>query len=467
MYMRPIMIDRHILFRLILIAIIGPSLLSACFYGSDNSASNTPVTSDDPSPMLASIRLEGQTSVTGATITVKSANGDTLLASTVSDTDASYDTMVTDKAIYPYILTATAGVDLVTGTPPGFTLVSAVTSPDDVTANLNPFSTLIVKTAQAMPGGLTAANLDQARQSILQHLGFGLDISALPDPVTTPITAQNVADTVKAGEALAEMIRRTHAALQVAGNNLSENDIILAIAADMTDGFLDGNGASGTRPLVTAMANVVSGKVLIEALSNNLNVNGAWATDLLDGAIRATLPGTTEMTAQVPINTAILDQTKTAIGAAQPIDPSEELSTLALIVNSLDPGSEAADIEAVLTEKRGQDFDDAITMTANATSSQLAAINSAVRQTSTPPEDDKMLALAWYSNPGNILGYIVYYGTSPASATNIASETSGTSVKYYTQLDLGLDPGDSVCFRLKAFNLAGLSGFSGAACMTI
>lgn len=468
--MRSIMIDRFILFRITLITIIGSSLLSACFNGSDKPASNTPASSEpssEPSIQLTNNTLAGQTSVSGTTITIKATNGDALLATAVSDTNASYSATVTDQAVYPYILTATSGTDLVTGTPPGFALVSAVTGPNDVIANLNPFSTLIVKTAQAMQGGLTASNLDQARQSILQRLGFGLDTSAVPDPVTTPITAQNVSEIVKAGEALAEMIRRTHAALQVAGHTLSENDIVQAMASDLTDGFLDGNGAGGARPLVAAMANIISGKVLIETLSNNLSVNGAWATDLIDGAIHTIRPETTEMTAQVTINTAVLDQTKTAISAAQAIDPSEELSTLALIVNSLKPGSDAAGIEAVLPEKRGGDFDDAITLTASATSDQWATINSSVRQTSTSPGSDKMLALAWYSNPGDILGYIVYYGSSPEAATVIASETSGTSVVYSTKLDLGLDPGDSVCFRLKAFNFAGLSDFSGAACMYI
>ena len=46
----------------------------------------------------------------------------------------------------------------------------------------------------------------------------------------------------------------------------------------MVDGALDGQGASGTNPSVTATANVVSAQVLVEALSNNLKVSGAIAT---------------------------------------------------------------------------------------------------------------------------------------------------------------------------------------------
>jgi len=457
--------------RLVLM-MLSSVLLPACFNGSNStgiaSLQNGAINSNSTSSptTLANSTLGGQSPVTGADITIKAADG-SLLATTVSDSNARYQAKVPDQAYYPYIISTDTGIDLVTGAPPGFSLITAVTGPDSTIANINPFSTLIVKTAQAMPQGLTSSTLSLAGQLILQHLHFGLDTALVPDPITTPVTPQNLAALAKAGEILAEMIRRTHAALQVVGHDLSENDIVSAMAADMTDGFLDGNGAGGASALIAATANIVSGQVLIEGLSNNLNINGAWATDLLDNAIRAALPEITTTTADVAITAAMLQQTKTAIGAAQTIDPSETLSTLALTVNSLKPGMQLSAIEAVLPEKRGEDFNDAITLAVSASNSQWASINAAVRQTSQNPGNDKLLALAWYSSPGEVLGYIVYYGSTPESATTIASETSGTSVEYYTNADLGLNPGDSVCFRLKAFNLAGLSGFSGAACMYI
>ena len=449
---------------------ISTALLSACFNGTSSSGIvNSPDSSNaiaSPTSLSANTELAGQSSVTGATITIKAADG-TLLSTTANDTYTGYQTMVPDQADYPYTITATSGIDPVSGTPPGFPLMSVVTGPDSGIANINVFSTLIVKTAQAMPGGLTTSNLDLAGQLVLQYLNFGLDQVLLPDPIATPVTTENVASLVKADEILAEMIRRTYSALQVVGYDVSEYDIISTLAADMTDGYLDGNGAGGANPLIAAIANIVSGQVLVEGLSNNLNVNGAWAGDLLDNAIRAALPEVTQLSADVTITAAVLQQTKTAIGAAQAIDPSETLSTLALIVNSLTPGMHPGNIEAVLPGERGGDFNDALMLAASSSNDQLAAINTAARQTSDVPADDKLLALAWYSNPGDILGYIVYYGSTPESATTIASETSTTSVKYYVNTDLGLNPGDSVCFRLKAFNLAGLSAYSGAACMYI
>jgi len=448
--------------------------LSACFNGSTstNQANSQIGSSVDLAPpasntttLTANIEVSGQQSVTGATITVKAADG-TLLA-TVSNTDAHYQVMLPDQAVYPYIITAASGVDLVSGSNPGYPLISVVSGPDDTIANINTFSTLIAKTAEFMPGGVTSANLGLARETILQQLNFGLDTALVPDPITTTISAENAASLVKANEALSEMIRRVHTALQVVGYDLSENDIILAMASDMTDGYLDGNGARSSDALIAATVNIISGQVLVEALSNNLNVNGAWAGDLLDNAIRATLPEATVTIADVTVTAAMLQQTSTAIGTAQAIDNSESLSTLALIVNSLNPEIPAADIEAILPQERANDFNDAMILTASASDSQLASINASVHPANEIPANDSPLALAWYSNPGEIVGYIVYFGSSPESATTIASETSGTSVKYYTETDLGLGPGDSVCFRLKAFNLSGLSEFSGALCMLI
>ena len=435
-------------------------MLSACF-DVDN-----PFNGSTSGSLASSVAISGQYPVTDATITINTADGD-LLATTINDTSTYYQVTVPNQASYPYTITATSGTELVSGSTPEYPLYSVITGPDVEVANINAFTTLIVLTAQYLPGGLTSENIAQAEQIILEQLNYGLDVTLLPDPITTPITNQNAASLLKANEVLSEMIRRTHKTLQIVGYDISEGDIISDMAADIADGYLDGNSGSDGGELIAAIANIMSGQVLIEGLGNNLNVNGSWATDYLDNAISTALQSTGATSAEVTITAAMLQQTKIAIKTAQAINPSESLSTLALIINSLNPGANPADIETLIPQDRAQDFADAIILAASASKEQLASINESVHPAVNKSADDSTLSLAWYSNPGQILGYIVYFGPTPTTATTIASETSGTSVQYLTKSVLGLNVGDNVCFRLKAFNLAGLSGYSGAACMQI
>lgn len=105
----------------------------------------------------------------------------------------------------------------------------------------------------------------------------------------------------------------------------------------------------------------------------------------------------------------------------------------------------------------------------------------------TPPSDptaptpgtatDTVVALAWQPNMDPIAGYIVYYGPTPDAATTLAVQLSlandpfnglAPNVSFNAGRDLGLSYGDSVCFRLRAYNTANmLSGWSPAACGTI
>jgi hypothetical protein len=100
-----------------------------------------------------------------------------------------------------------------------------------------------------------------------------------------------------------------------------------------------------------------------------------------------------------------------------------------------------------------------------------------------PPTSDGVIAgdtviqLAWQANSDSVAGYVVYYGPTPDSATTTASNLSLTSpsfdaaapaVSFNAGNDLSLKHGDSVCFRLRAYNAAAvLSAWSNAACSVI
>ncbi len=310
--------------------------------------------------------------VIGANIIVRDGTGRQLL-STISNDAANYAVSLPSDAAFPVTITATGGLDIVSGTAPGFTMLSVTTNAKTLTLNINPFSTLIVKTTQAMQGGLTDKNLQQAEQHILQQLGFGLDTAQVPQPMTTAVTGQNITHLLNASQAFAETIRRTYAVLQQSGTTISENQLIDALAADMADGQLDGIGAKNTRPLFSATTIVVSGQVLLEALTENLYVNGVWANDLLNNAMLVSTPNTTETTAGGFISAEMLNQAILATHAAQSIAPSNALSTIAMALGRIPPNAKTENIENLLPAYASDAFDSAIAQISALTHAELAA----------------------------------------------------------------------------------------------
>jgi hypothetical protein len=73
------------------------------------------------------------------------------------------------------------------------------------------------------------------------------------------------------------------------------------------------------------------------------------------------------------------------------------------------------------------------------------------------------LNISWSPYPGTAAGYYVYYGPTTDTATTLASDlaigtanfdTSAPSVSYQPALDLGLNSGTTVCFRIYAYDTA-------------
>jgi hypothetical protein len=79
-----------------------------------------------------------------------------------------------------------------------------------------------------------------------------------------------------------------------------------------------------------------------------------------------------------------------------------------------------------------------------------------------------ILKLSWDANTDQVNGYRVYSGSTKATAdTLISGDITATTATFNAAKDLSLSTGDSVCFRLKAFNNVGESGFSAGVCTTI
>jgi hypothetical protein len=91
--------------------------------------------------------------------------------------------------------------------------------------------------------------------------------------------------------------------------------------------------------------------------------------------------------------------------------------------------------------------------------------------------DELTITLAWDANPAGefISGYHVYAGpdtTPTVLLESLNGLTSGfdftnPSSSYNAWNELGLQVGDTICFRIKAYNLAGASDFSEAVCTAI
>lgn len=79
--------------------------------------------------------------------------------------------------------------------------------------------------------------------------------------------------------------------------------------------------------------------------------------------------------------------------------------------------------------------------------------------------DTQQMTLKWKKVPGNVLGYLVYFGKGLISnPTPVTPVLTKAKVTFDAQADLGLSPGDYACFWVQAVNAAGVSKLSAPAC---
>jgi len=530
------------------------------------------IVEDMQSTIMGSV---GDGPIINATITVKDANGRVVLTTT-GNAQANYSLSVPADTLLPLKIIATGGTDIVSNETPEFTLVAVVTDSGDQTANLNPFSTFVVKIAQALPGGLTAANIATAKAYVLSQLNFGFDDTRIADPIFTPIDTNNVANMVKSSEALAEMIRRAHAEMKAEGSNLTQDEVIEYLARDLTDGKIDGLGTGLVDLRLAAMANIATGQVLVESLRNELQVGGKNVRVAMDNAIKTILPQATMTTADVEVTERMLNQVELAIDVAQEMAPSARLTTLAQQLSNITPGSKAAQIKVVLSADGRDTVDSVLKMIGSASNDKLEDLNRVVRNNNhnvgtgaTPlaqndsgystdqstaitipvldndsglddgpvqasliqsPSNgtvevlsnnsirytpngsylgsdsfvykvtdvdgdmatatvtlqvvcgacatDVMLNVSWNANPGdeNVTSYSVYYGNSAGAVNTFYQKLTASDSNFDLNApaivlnagdDLGLQTGDTICFKVSAYNLGGESGKSMADCETI
>lgn len=353
--------------------------LVACGGGSDGTA-----TTSDPSATISTVTVTGSVGdgpIVGAQVSAYSAKGK-LLATQVSDSSANYSVKVdSDLQKYPVIFVAEGGVDLVTGSRPDFKLLSVTMNPTEQSVNINPFSTLIVRTAQMMPGGFSVRNYEHAKTAIQENLTFGLDRTIIPDPITSEITSANVAQIVKASEAVGEMVRRSRDVLISGGYGVNGDAVIDALAADLSDGVIDGRGRPGVDVRISAAATVASAQVLVESLANNLRVGNINAATAMDNAIMETMPGANPslLTGSVRVTQAVIEQARLAIDAVRALAPSTELNNIYDAISSIAVNSSPEQASAILPAASSATMDTAIALIPVATDAQLESIHTTMR----------------------------------------------------------------------------------------
>ena len=412
---------------------------------------NPPPSQPDPGEEIIDNEVSGSVGdgpITGAAVRVYNKQG-TLINSISSDQEASFNVVVREKGkYYPLTLTATSGLDVVTGAAPDFDLRSVVAKPSNKTqGNLNPHATLIVKAAEQMTGGLVDNNLASARASVMGHMNFGMDSAIVADPITAPVTDASAPVLVKSSETLGEMIRRTRDALIATGFRsgsapIDGNTVVEALAADIIDGVIDGRGGPAADARIAGVANVASAVVLVEALINELRVGGTDATARMDNAILLVRPNApaSASTANVTIPAAMLSQTALVLEATLAFSGEPLIQDLLDAVRAI-----PADARAENTGNIGEGAQAALANTLNdaafASDAEIEIINAAVRNTAPepppppapdpdpdpapppppPPPGNGTATLSWTpptvredGTPlNNLAGFKIYYGQDP------------------------------------------------------
>ncbi|MFK5949813.1 MAG: Calx-beta domain-containing protein [Methylococcales bacterium] len=384
----------------------------------------------------------GDGPIVQANIQVFDANGADV-ASSISGSSANYSVSIPAGTALPLLVEATGGIDVVTGTAPDFTMQSIAAGTSINTVNINPFTTIIVKTAKVMPGGLTDQNISIATSYVVDQLNFGFDATQIDDPIKTPINSENVASIVKSSEALGEAIRRTRSELFSIGSNFTEDDIINYVAADLTDGLLDGRGA-GSNVQISATLSVVSGQVLIETLSNKLKVGGYDATTRMDDAITLNQPSASMTTADVVITTSVIDQARKATAAAIHVSPNTTLSAVAVVLAGLSGNTMATTIDSLLPLDASSAYTNATSQVANQTTTQqesvIASMNTSIIELATSSywvDENDGTVIITVTRSGNISDISsiqwrtqTFNGYGTADFTSDYSDSSWTSLTF-------------------------------------
>jgi hypothetical protein len=330
------------------------------------------------------IRVSGSVGdgpLVNASVTIRKKNGEEL-ASFKSDGSASYDVALSvSERHFPLLVDATGGTDLVTNTAPDFVLRSAVLSArDSVTANVNPFSTVAYEIAKDLNGGVTRQNLLAAEDIVAKSMNSGLTTLVGSGPLQTPVDGANVSEIVKASEVLAEIIRRTRDALNSSGQAVTADDVIESLGADLIDGVIEGNGGARADARTAAVANVATAEVILEAMSNELHVNGVDATEAMRSAIEQVVPAVSGPALdELGATGEMIYQATIGLEAAYEVTGDARTAELMQALAAVQPGMEPQLVRPLLPSDYRGTLGNAVSTTARGDMTVVNSVNQLAR----------------------------------------------------------------------------------------
>lgn len=298
----------------------------------------------EPVPTVAYPSTAVKGPLSNTTITATDAAG-TEQASFTADL-SSFSLDLPENAVFPVTVTTSGGTDSFTGQDVGtleLSLSGYVLNSDQITVNINPMSTLMVELIGFL-GDLDQDNVDIA-QRIFRNYGFGLPVGF--NPATSLMTRQSAPQVLLAFESFFESVRRTANA-----TDSTPNEVITALAADLVDGILDGQGAAGTSPLISSSFNAEGAIVLLETLSGELTIDagGANETVLTAEQINAGTEsitgeaGESTMAALAPTSQLITQTSRMVRVALATTEDQDEIDSLTALQNQIEsvPGDQSA-----------------------------------------------------------------------------------------------------------------------------
>jgi hypothetical protein len=320
-----------------------------------------------------------------ATVTIRKSSGEEL-TSFKSDGSGSYNVdLSVSQRHFPLLVDATGGIDIVTDAAPDFVLRGAVLSAEgNVTANVNPFSTFAYELAKDLNGGLTTENLIAAEKIVVNALNSGLTTLMTSGPMRTPVDESNVSEMIKASETLAEIVRRTRDALNDAGHTTTADAVIEALASDLIDSVIEGNGGPRADLRTAAVANVVTAQVILEAMNNELHVNGVDVSEAMRSAIQQVVPGTAQPGLdELGITSQMIDQASVSLAAAFALNGDGRIASLMQSVSGLQHGMETALVRTMVANDHRATLAGLPELVAASDLATLEHINSSVRDSET------------------------------------------------------------------------------------
>ncbi|MDH3431489.1 MAG: putative Ig domain-containing protein [Gammaproteobacteria bacterium] len=357
----------------------------------------------------------GDGPVVGAAMRVVRNDGG-VLQEFVSDTFADFDIAVkTRSGNYPLIIEARDGIDLVTGQAPDFTLFGAIpVASENTTANVNPFTTFTVEVAKDLPGGLTAENLAAAERIVVNSMNSGLTGLVATGPSDTAIGASNIAEIVKASEALSETVRRTRNLLQAYGTTTSGNDVIRELSSDLIDDIRDGIGGSRVDARTAAISTVVSVQVLLETMSNELHVNDVDATASMSAAINQVIdPAPTSGIDDQTVTAQMLETVRVGLAAAFAVSGSPKVAELQQVVSGMQAGMDFMLIRTLLPDDYRATLDGVLNTVAGGDILLVNTINGVVRNGGAEPPPNRAPTIS--GTPATMAATNAMYSFTPTA----------------------------------------------------